>query len=266
MSIDDFTIDKVNLTIPGLDRVYTFLHFSDTHIAYAFSDESDEAKAFAVQQTDRWNEAGITPPDAFDTILDYANEINADALMIAGDCVDYHTTGCVKYVTDKLQSTGRELLYVRGNHELCAYFGHISSPAAYEHLMCGDNSLWVRDYGAFLVVGIDDSDKNIQPEQLEKLRELLGRNIPILLLMHIPVLQRDEIPGLDDYFLMGLESDPETTRQFCAMVRDPSNSIKAVFAGHIHFAAVTEPAPGRKQYISAPGFKKYVRVVMVTGE
>jgi len=71
--------------------------------------------------------------------------------------------------------------------------------------------------------------------------------------MHIPVLQRDEIPGLDDYFLMGLESDP-------------SNSIKAVFAGHIHFAAVTEPAPGRKQYISAPGFKKYVRAVMVTGE
>ena len=39
--------ERVTVAIPGLERPYTFLHISDTHITHAYENDSDGGKALA---------------------------------------------------------------------------------------------------------------------------------------------------------------------------------------------------------------------------
>ena len=69
-----------------------------------------------------------------------------------------------------------------------------------------------------------------------------------------------------NYFVIGYGQDPAATPEFCDLVRDSSNPIAAVFAGHVHFAHQSELAPGRTQYISAPTFDEKVRKITLTSD
>ena len=39
--------ERLSVMIPGLERPYTFLHISDTHITHAYENDSDAGKALA---------------------------------------------------------------------------------------------------------------------------------------------------------------------------------------------------------------------------
>ena len=90
--------ERVSVMIPGLERPYTFLHISDTHITHAYENDSDAGKALAEKQAHAWNQAGIFPVDAFANVLEYADETKPDAILMAGDVVDYYTESNVRYL------------------------------------------------------------------------------------------------------------------------------------------------------------------------
>lgn len=264
---------KVTVTIPGLKNTYTFLHISDAHLAYAYPEESEYDKKMAADQAVRWTEALVPPNEAFDDMTVYAKEIGADALMVAGDCADYISEGTVRYIKEKALASGVEMLYVYGNHEGSRYDKKTDQRSyypMYASLMQGDPSFWVKDYGEMLIVGVDDSDKKITAEQIEKLKEQIARNIPIILLVHIPLrTEAIEEPVMKKWgtsFMLGTDDDTELTKEFCKLVKAEKSNIKAIVAGHIHFAHEGEFAPNRMQYVSAPAYNHFARIITVKGE
>ena len=134
-------------------------------------------------------------------------------------------------------------------------------------------ALWSRDFGEFLIVGMDDGDKKIRQEQIEALQELFSLGKPILLLLHVPITSEDlvdpvtaKFPDLGGaYFLLGESNDTALSKRFCEMIKDPQNPVAAVFAGHIHLSHDSEIAPGRMQYTSAPCFEGVIRKYILTG-
>lgn len=270
-------IEHSKLVIPGLTRSWTFCHISDTHVAYAYPDEPDAAREMAEKHAQKWNPIGLLPVDALDQALNYADEIHADGVFLCGDGTDYFSPGTVRYMKERISAAKTEVFYVCGNHEGGDYYKAVADLRAcypdYAPLMQGTPDFWIRDMGEFLLVGMDDSDKKITRGQLDGLNRVLSDGKPVILLIHIPMYTEAIAPpvraqwgeGGTDYFTLGLDHDTDLSREFCRTVKE-SDSVAAVFAGHIHLAHTGEFAPGRMQFTSAPAFTGYMRVVTVCGE
>lgn len=266
--------ENVTVSLPGLTRDYVFYHTSDAHVAWAGPEDPAEDREMAEKHAHKWNLSGIFPLDALDEALRMAKEDNADGIFLCGDIADYYKNGTVRYLRQQLADCGA--LYVCGNHEGGSYVEQVPDLRVchpdYAPMMQGSPAFWVRDFGEFLVAGIDNGDKNIRPEQLEVLRRVCADGRPVLLLMHIPVYTPElEGPLLEKwgegacgYFVIGYGEDPGETPAFCRLLREPGNPIAAVFAGHIHIAHGSELAPGRMQYTSAPTFEGKVRKITLT--
>ncbi len=262
--------ETVSVKIPNLTKSYTFLHISDAHVAYAAPDDPEDVRAHAAHQTKAWMHGDIPPVTVFENVLAGAKEEAVDALLMAGDCIDYISESNARYMRDHLPACGVEVLYAFGNHEGGSYTEVIDDPkASYPELapvMMGTPDFWVRDYGEFLVIGVDDSDQNVRPAQVEKMKEQIARGLPILLLMHIPMktpaIEPSVMKKWGTTFMIGTDEDPDSTKEFCELVKSAPN-VAAVFAGHIHYEHTGEFAPGRMQYVSAPAFTGFVRKVLV---
>ena len=250
-------VETATILIPGLEREYTFYHTSDCHLAYALPEEGEEAVQKAEEQTKAWSYTGLLPADAFSQVLAMAEEDKADGLFLCGDVADYLSEGTLKAVRDALNSTSTPKFYVCGNHERSGVEPPDSRDfyPAYAEWMDGSPGCWARDFGAFVVVGVDDGDKMLRAEQLDLLEKQFSKQKPILLLIHIPILteaimepvQQKWGPNGPDYFLLGQETDTALSRCFCQMLADPALPIKAVFAGHIHLQHAGQIIPGRMQ-------------------
>ena len=271
----EFTIENETLEISGTDRNYTFLQISDAHIVYARPDDSDEDKALAAKHTDKWNTNNIAPVDAFSAVLQYADYMRADALFIAGDCVDYIKPAIAEHLKEMLKTVETKIHYVYGNHEGGVYVGETPPQSEcypyYAELMEGNPSFWTQEYEGFTVVGIDNSDRRITPEQLSFMKEQCARGRSLILTMHIPLFTDDICEPVKKHwgeegihhFTLGTQRHDETTRAFCELVKSPESNVCAILAGHTHFAYKGEFAPGRMQYVSAPAFTRYIRKITV---
>ena len=266
--------ERVTVKIPGLERPYTFLHISDTHITHAYEHDSDAEKEAAEKQANVWNQADIFPVDAFSNVLEYADETKPDAILMAGDIVDYYTESNVKYLGEMLAAHKTECLYVPGNHEYGSY--GLALPSMFDMraklspLMTGSPEFWVRDFGPFLVVGVDDGTYRITPEQLARFKAATELGKPILLMLHLPIRSDVLSPyvakswwGSDVTIGGTFHGTDEPTEEFLALVKSEESHVAAIFAGHLHYAHSGEFAPGRMQYVSAPAFTRFVREVSV---
>lgn len=267
------TQETITVKLPRLTRPYTFYYTSDCHVAYAAPHESAEAKAKAEKYAKFWCPEGPTPVETFDSALRLADENHADGIFLCGDVADYYSGGTVQYIKDRLRRASTEAFYVCGNHEGGDYDREVTDIRAcypdYAELMYGSPAFWARDYGEFLIVGIDNGDKKIREEQLAFLERQFAKGKPILLLIHIPIYTEAIVAPVKkkwgengcDYFTLGQPQDTELSRKFCEAVKRPDNHIAAIFAGHIHLAHEGEFSPGRIQYTAAPTFLGSIRKI-----
>ena len=260
-----------HIHIPGV-KSRRFLHISDAHLSRAYPEDTAEEIAFAEKQAVRWGTEGRKTWENFEDLMTLAGQMKPDALVMAGDCIDYYHPSCLRYLTEKLEETGVESLYVYGNHEGASYQyrvpdGRVQYPA-YARLIGPDPAFWVREYGDLLVVGLDDSEREITERQMALFDRQMERGLPILLVIHVPLRTDGLLPLVrqhwgadgDRYFLLGNDQQSALTRAFCARVTAPDSPVAAILAGHVHFLSDCPFAPGKRQYTAAPGGAWDIRI------
>ncbi len=215
-------------------------------------------------------------------MLKYVRHIRPDALLIAGDGVDYISDANAELMKAKLTSLKNEgipTLYAYGNHEGASYRESIPDFRAYYYLytdiMGGDPSFQVMDLGDLILVSVENSTRQITERQLKKMKAVCEmakkRDISILLLMHIPVFCDEIAPSVlkawgPSFMIGSMAEDNPTVHAFCTLVKAEDSHIAAVLAGHIHFSQKGHLTPNRMQYISAPAFMGFVYDITVKGE
>ena len=90
--------EHVEIKAKGVKGSYRFLHISDAHVAVSAPDATDGDKAFAEQQSKRWSLGELTSNESFEEMLKYVRHIRPDALLIAGDAVDYFSDANADYI------------------------------------------------------------------------------------------------------------------------------------------------------------------------
>jgi predicted MPP superfamily phosphohydrolase len=177
-------------------------HITDTHLS--MDDERGNqyqefskrmAGAYKSNSHFKTNEK-YTTQESFEQTLKLAKKQDVDFLTLTGDIFSFPSEAAVDWTLQKLNDTGIPFAYVAGNHDW-HYEGMKGSSKQLrdtwteKHLKPmyqGNNPLFAAyDFRGVRYVSIDNSTYEILPEQLNFFKQQVNSNVPMVLMMHIPL-------------------------------------------------------------------------------
>jgi len=256
-------IHDYKIPVPGI-RKKVIWHFSDVHLSEydALSTEEEVLRAkeasegweetrryFAVKNGEPWEpEQRIPAHTHLKALLELAK--TGDALLIASDMSEYISPANMRCLDEALGDFPVPWLAVCGNHDPAEQI-----PGGYVYSRIRED-VQILELEDMVILGLDDSQRQISEGQLEALQRLLAGEKPILILMHVPLSTPENRAILEEcgeYFRLDHpQAGPEVAR-FRALIRENAEKILAVMAGHLHFGNVSELVPGVMQYVSSQG-------------
>jgi len=271
-------IEYVEIKIPGIKRNYTFYHISDLHVCYAKPTDDDIFKEFVEEHLRVNSVNGITANEALENAIEYINTAEGDGVFITGDCVDYYTDSNADYVNERLATVNKEVCAVLGNRE-----GSELTYSRFAPTMTDNPVRWVKDFGDFLVVGVNNAHRCLRPDTFSFLEDQTKRGLPIILLMHIPIhtagidkpLRERYGEAATQYYSICYDRTPDDNpknkknnyvTRFAEFLEKKDNNIVAVLTGHVHFSSETEIANGLMQYTAGSLKDGYIRKIKIVGE
>jgi predicted MPP superfamily phosphohydrolase len=239
-------------------------HFSDVHLTEydEFSDENERNKAtelkeawervrkdFALYHGESYEDFQVIgAKEHLENLI--AHSKDGTALVMTGDIIDFIGGANIRAVDSVLSGFDKPFISVCGNHEDAE-----SIPEGFIFSKTKDLTQII-DLGDLLIFGIDNSKRFITKEQNEKLKELISRKKPIIIAMHVPVMtegNKEKLLKCDEYFRLNHSDATAETLEFIDILKQNSEQIVAVFAGHLHFGNESEIAPKLTQYVASQG-------------
>lgn len=180
-------------------RIY---HITDTHLS--IDDERgiqyqvfSKRMAGAYQQNSHFQTTNkTTTKESFEQTLQLAKAQQVDFLALTGDIFSFPSEAAVEWVLQQLSNTEIPFAYIAGNHDW-HYEGMKGSSQQLREtwtnknlksIYQGNQPLYAAyDLNGLSFVCIDNSTYEILPEQLDFFKTQVERNIPFVLLMHIPL-------------------------------------------------------------------------------
>jgi predicted phosphodiesterase len=240
-------------------------HITDTHLS--MDDERGEpyreysARMAAAYNSNAHFQSGETysAEKSFELTLETAKKEKVDFIALTGDIFSFPSEAAVKWAWQQLEETKIPYAYVAGNHDW-HYEGMTGSAVELRNtwtekrltpMYQGNHPLYAAyDLNGIRVVCIDNSTYEILPEQWAFFKAQMETELPLLLLMHIPLY----MPGRSMGFGCGhpqwgeksdrnykterrekwrKEGHTNITMDFCRDVFTAPNLL-AVLAGHTH--------------------------------
>ena len=277
------------LTIPGLSREYTLLQVTDLHSS-AYS--TAEAKAMNAARRNyiagrraAFTDGFMLSEERMPYMFGYADEIEADMLLLTGDIIDFPSELNMSMMYDNIKALKTPTLFTLGNHDWCFADDYLTPSAAatyipmFNQMTVGEpaDDMFVRyvEYDEFMIVAVDNSADYVTAETVDKFLALCERGKPIILMLHVPLhvdsLVEDSTKVWGKDLGMGGDSgvcawSPDVQRFYHAVAEDENSPVIAVFAGHVHFNHEDVLPNGVTQYITSTAYTGECRVITVKGE
>lgn len=254
-----FDIRQDDLLIPGLSRPVTFLHISDSHLCM-IDDLTPEDEAARLQTREAFWRDGkegfaryfgepyteekreTSTGGAFERLMGYAEDAGVAAVLSTGDLFEHMHDSGVRFLKKQLEGRTFDFIAVPGNHE----------EAVCEGVWCARIQLF--EYDGFRVVTVDDRKRTLEPETLDALEAVCREGVPVILMMHVPLLTANNLSSrlghMDTYYFIDERTCDASGRRFLEILRSTS-AVRMILCGHIHGYTVTEPVPGLRQ-VTAP--------------
>lgn len=260
------TIHNYKIKASGVKRKIIY-HFSDTHLAEYNEFTSEKTKAYSIKRTTEWekarvfvakqneefNEQQLQPArEHFINILVEAKK--GDAFVMSGDIFEFVSGANLEFAKNALKNVKTPFLSVAGNHE-----DPKSIPD--NHILKGmKNDFQTLSLDDIIIVGIDNRTRQITKEQNDKLKEILSKNIPIIIVMHTPIITKENQAAkqIDDYYILNHAEATSETLEFISLIKENADKIIAVITGHLHFTNNLKLTENLTQYGVAQGLLGHI--------
>lgn len=245
------------LPVKGVSKKILY-HISDIHLNHS-DDPAAEVKPleyetwlkgwpwFAIHYQEPHDQAQMKlPEEHLACLLELAN--TGDAFILTGDICDKVSHTNLQILDEALGRAEKPWLGVCGNHDLAQ-----DIPAGYLYSRIKE-PVQIMDLGDLILFGVDNSLRQITPEQTAQLRHALTLGKPIIIVMHIPIMTEDNgdiLQNCGDYFRLNHPEATEETLAFIDLIRRNAGQIAAVMAGHLHFLNESRIAPGLPQFVNS---------------
>ena len=261
--MDKVILKEFVIPFKGISKK-TIYHFNDSHLTEYDAESDVNEIEHSKKQTKAWE--GVrkgfceaygcpygelemqTAQEHLENLLNCASD--GDALVIAGDTMDY-INGANLRISEKLFGEFKKpFVQVCGNHE-----PHANLPDGYIVSRI-KNEMQTLDLGDMIIVGLDNSQRKISKSQLEALKQFASDCKPMLLVMHVPIMNdenRELLLKSGVYFQLNYEGCPEENLEFIEFIKANGDKIIAVLAGHLHYSNVSRISDEVTQYVTSQG-------------
>lgn len=294
-----FRTEEVEIRIRDLSRPYMLAWVSDLHMITdrEVSADIQEEDLFSLQE--RYDALYKNLPALIPTepsgkhgedlwpelIIFLNNGIDGqkfDGIILGGDIVDYCSSANISYVQEGLDALDPEVpvLYIRADHDYGYGYGGEGiteeTTHALQAALDGDNlEEKILDFEEFMVIGVNESTRNLNPEQMRIIREQMEAGKPVILASHVPFSSRI---AEEEQRLAALSMEVRQTIYYWGGERYAANAVtqellekiywehtpvKLVVAGHLHAewdGMLTEKV---SQHIFSPSFSGTVGVIHI---
>ena len=267
----------------GLEKPFSILHISDTHLTAAYDDEPVAQCGTAAKRTQTF---GGRQECALASSLDWASR-NVDYVLHTGDLIDFQSRANFDLVR---KYYGETVFGPMGNHEFYSYlpdekhtwqepFKNRSWPILKE-VYPVDARFSSKVVNGVNFICLDDVFGTFQPDLVERFHAEAKKGLPIVLAMHVPI-HTDEIwrwtmrfwrqsntkyrdaavPPPDEDYSRRL-NDP-VSRDFVAYLKSEP-LLKGLLVGHQHVTMEERFSPTAMQYAIGGNFLFNGREVLFT--
>ncbi len=247
------TVLKNHIRI-GIEKPFTVLHASDTHISFADSRDDERKLRLSEHRTESFG-------NAWENLQFIKNKAIAEnrTIIYTGDLIDFVSELNIEKAKEFTDSV--DVFMAAGNHEFSLYLGEEKEDAAYRNRSLSKvqaafkNNIRSssREINGVLFVALDNSYYLIDEEQFSFLMAECNRGLPVILCMHTPLYTREifdysregeSVPAylmsvpeelMKDYPKDRYEQqkqDELTAEAYDYIVN--CDAIKALITGHIH--------------------------------
>lgn len=270
----------------GLERPFSVLHVSDTHLTDVFDHENERKRKLASSRRETF---GGRQEEALRDTLAWA-KANVDYVVHTGDIIDFQSEANYAHVRRYLGSGC--VVGTVGNHEFSPemYYSKIreSPTESYKDLTRAelqDAYPFDISFGSTVVNGVnfvamDNVYGTVTDCQVARFETEVKRGLPIVLCLHVPLVT-DDIwrywnrfwkqdgrrfssvalpPPSGDY---QRQQEDATTRSFIGRLRG-EKMLRAILAGHLHINAESRFSPSAIQYLTGGNFEFQAREMLFT--
>lgn len=282
----NLTLEEIYVPLEGLRREYKVAWVSDLHMITDHKpggvSEGSIIKLNSRYETLAITEDGVHAEDLWPDIVKCLNTGSYDALIFGGDMIDYCSPSnmdALKKGYDELRYDREQILYIRADHDYGAWYvgDNITQQDIYkyhERLDGDDPEKKYLDMGEFILIGINDSTKNITEENfsiVEKLYEKAAReDKPVVAVTHVPYGSNvdDSLSKLSKkvrnkpYYWVGPDYQPNDTMwSYLDLIFREDTQVKQVLAGHLHAPWDGMITDQLREHIFSPAFSGTIGVI-----
>lgn len=291
--------EETVLYIKGIKRPTTIYMISDSHMK--LYDENDHP--YVCNHIDsvikwfheNWNRTDEADSvDIFDVQIDTIRAAKPDITVMAGDIICGPTKCGIEKIARTCEKLGR-WMFVPGNHDWENGVAREHSGTSPEQIYTPLNkeetlelfreiltpeefSFQVQEVNGLLLIGLDNSEYQFTKQQVELLKEQLGKQQPCILFMHVPVYTEELKAAYEPWCIAGIPEEvaqtasekiskkflpTKETLEFINLLKQPDTPIKAIFAGHVHFTHQAPLINGVMQYTVDMSMNGTIRKIML---
>ncbi len=251
-------IEETVIEIDGLTERYNFLHITDSHCVVVSNNTSSYYYSESIQRYNHFmnpdnGSNGYPAVETLNAMYAYADDPanDIDCVWLSGDIIDFPSAENVSYITNLVTNASVDRMYCFGNHDWTypqKYFtteGRNNFRPLLKNAMGGNNLYSYRDYGAFVVVTIDNSENYIYYSAVADFirNTIVPLNKPVILFCHVPFYNSalaayaKNTWGTDET----MASPSNTKYPYNAATKyiyewaTTNSKVKAIFCGHFHY-------------------------------
>jgi hypothetical protein len=271
----------------GLEKPFSALHISDTHLTAAYDNEGEKKKELRTKRTVTF---GGRQEEALRDTLNWARK-RTDYVLHTGDIIDWQSQANYDLVKKYFgEDNIKKLIGAPGNHEYSPdmWLSEVKEEPTEEYRNLSRKALsevypFDITFNAQVVNGVnfialDDVYGTVTAKQVELFKKEVERGLPIVLCMHVPFITEDiwratcrywnsskdgmfcnkEFAPSGDY---KRQLDDSVTRDFISYLKKEP-LLKAILSGHEHITVEDVFSETAKQYLVAGNFTFHAREVL----
>lgn len=278
--------ENVNVTMDGINSEYKIAWISDLHVMLPEEVQTS-------QINNNWYSShGLTfesrrmafnhSENVLPNIIDCLNNNNFDAIVFGGDIIDNYSSENITYVKNLINRlTNTKVMFLAADHDyLTEMFlnvtenrqdaGNIKGSGDIKKLTIG------RDGDNINLVGQNYSNNVISDGNISTLESYLNQTQNSLFFTHVPVESKTNASGMQAwskqnhndqvYYWSSASSSSGYTNppsRYLDVLYN-SNSLKAMFAGHVHASGNFELNTGKTEHIFDASYKNKIGVITIS--
>lgn len=277
-------ITEETVYVEGLEEEYSFLFLTDTHVVIQDDNASQQEQQYAQERYNMFqNQEGIPSAQQFPAWIAYANETEVDAVLLGGDIIDSPSDANVEWLQEQLAELEMPWLYVPGNHDWTYPWEYMTDYGKENYLpmlapmMQGNPAIQSMEMDELLLVGVDDSTNQVNPNAIHVYEELLAQGKPVILVNHVPFATQTLLPKaveawrratvIGDENGGGIRPD-DISRYFLELTTAENSPVKLVLTGHVHLYdnGMLDEELQLRQIVGGAAYQGRATLIRFTGE